>query len=191
MPLVMTNVPALEPVSLAEAKALVRIDTSTEDALIQSLILTSRLHIEAALGIALITQGWRLMLDGWPQHDTLDLPLRPVQSIGAVRVLAADGTPTLIDAGDYRLDAVRAPPRLIRNAGAWPQPGLARNGVEVDLVCGYGASASSIPEPIRHALLLLIAHWYEHRDPIEVGSAAARVPDAINLLLEPYRIKRL
>ena len=51
MSLVMTSGPALEPVSLAEAKAHLRLDDVAEDALLQSLIVTSRLHIEAALGL--------------------------------------------------------------------------------------------------------------------------------------------
>ena len=191
MSLVMTSGPALEPVTLAEAKALARVDGNVEDALIQSLILTSRLHIETALSIALITQSWRVVLDAWPQGDVLDLPLRPVQSIVSVSVLSADGVPTTIDAADYRLDAASAPPRLVRRAGAWPSPGRARGGIEIDLVCGYGASGGHVPQPIRHALLLLVAHWYEHRDPVEIGSASTRIPEAISLLLEPYRIKRI
>lgn len=191
MALFMTSGPETEPVTLAEAKAIARIDTSTEDALIQSLILTSRLHIEAALGLALITQSWRLVLDVSPDDDVLDLPIRPVQSIGALRVFAADGTTATVDTSNYRLDAASTPPRFVWRAGAWPRPGRARGGIEIDLTCGYGADSASIPEPIRHAHLMLIAHWYEHRDPIEIGSAAARIPDAVSHLLQPYRIKRL
>lgn len=55
MPLVMTSPPAAEPVTVADAKAHMRIDTDAEDVLIGSLLLTSRLHIETALSLALIT----------------------------------------------------------------------------------------------------------------------------------------
>ena len=50
MPLVLTAGPAVEPVSLAEAKAHMRVDGTAEDTLIGSLILTARLHVEAELG---------------------------------------------------------------------------------------------------------------------------------------------
>ena len=191
MSLVMTSGPALEPITLAEAKALARIDGAAEDALVQSLIITSRLHIEAALGLALVMQTWRLSLDAWPAGDTLDLPLRPVYAVTAIRVFAADGQPAVVAPDRYRLDTDSAVPRLVRLSGSWPAPGRARNGIEIDLTAGYGATADTIPQPIRHALLLLVVHWYEHRDPIEIGSPSTRIPPAVSALLEPYRIKRL
>jgi hypothetical protein len=45
--------------------------------------------------------------------------------------------------------------------------------------------------PIRQALLLLIAHWYEHRTPFEVGALAEPAPDEVSRLLSPYRALRL
>ena len=41
------------------------------------------------------------------------------------------------------------------------------------------------------ALLLLVAHWYEHRDPGEIGSPEARVPAAVSHLLASYIPVRL
>ncbi|HWK38638.1 MAG TPA: head-tail connector protein, partial [Hyphomicrobium sp.] len=75
MALVITSAPAVEPVTVSEAKAHLRVDGTAEDTLIGSLILTSRLHIEAALGLALMTQSWRLSLDAWPNGRELELPL--------------------------------------------------------------------------------------------------------------------
>lgn len=191
MPLILTSPPAVEPVSLAEAKAHLRLDGAAEDVLIGSLILTSRLHIEAALGLALITQGWTLVLDRWPDRDSLSLPLRPVQSIAAVRVLAADGTPALLDPGSYLADTAATPPRLVRTGPPWPDPERAAGGIEIAFAAGFGPVPASVPEPLRQALLLLVAHWYEHRTPAEAGLAATAVPAALSELLLPYRLKRL
>jgi uncharacterized phiE125 gp8 family phage protein len=191
MALVLTAGPAAEPVALTEAKAHLRVDASDEDTLISSLILTSRLHVEAALGLALVTQSWRLLLDRWPPHKDIELPLRPLQSIEAVRVYPADGAATVIDPGDYLADTASVPPRLVRTGVIWRQPGRAANGIEIDFTAGYGDAAADVPAPIRQALLLLVAHWYEQREPIEVGSPAARVPEAVSGLLDPYRTRRL
>lgn len=190
MALVMTSAPASEPVTVAEAKAHLRVDGAAEDALIASLILTSRLHVEAALGLALITQSWRLQLDCWPDTRTLELPLRPLQAVEEVRVLDAAGTPTIVPANQYLIDVASTPPRLVRRT-ALPQPGLEARGIEIDLMAGYGDEPEDVPAPIRQALLLLIAHWYEHRDPIEVGSPDVSVPSAVSELLAPFRIARL
>jgi uncharacterized phiE125 gp8 family phage protein len=191
MALVLTSGPTSEPVTVAEAKAHLRVDAANEDTLIASLILTSRLHVETALGLALLTQSWRLLLDRWPPEKDLELPLRPLQSIDAVRVLPAEGAPTVIDPSAYLADTASVPPRLIRTGVIWPQPGKAAGGVEIDFTAGYGASAADVPAPIRQALLLLIANWYERREPIEVGSPETTVPAAVCDLLEPYRTKRL
>ena len=191
MALVITSAPAVEPVTVSEAKAHLRVDGTAEDTLIGSLILTSRLHIEAALGLALMTQSWRLTLDAWPNGRELELPLRPLRSLTSVKIVAADGTAETIPSSSYVVDIDGAPPRLVRNGGSWPQPEKAANGIEIEFTAGYGDDAEDVPAPIRQALLLLIAHWYEHRDPIEVGSRETAIPAAVSDLLAPYRTVRL
>ena len=54
---------------------------------------------------------------------------------------------------------------------------------------GFGDTPSSVPAPIRHALLLLVSHWYEHRGPIEIGTAEARIPAAVSALSRAFRGK--
>lgn len=191
MALVQTSGPAAEPVTLSEAKAHLRADGTAEDVLISSLILTSRLHIEAALGMALITQSWMLLLDAWPAGVSVSLPIRPVQAITQARVLAADLTPTILAASDYILEGKGIPPRLVRTGLQWPLPGRAASGIEIAFTAGYGAAGSDVPAPIRHAILMLIAHWYEHRDPIEIGSVDANIPQSVSELLMPYKVPRL
>jgi uncharacterized phiE125 gp8 family phage protein len=192
MALVLTSGPAIEPVTLAEAKAHLRVDGSAEDTLIASLIVTSRLHIEAALGLALITQSWSCFLDTWPPGRDIVLPLRPVQSIAAVRLYAADESLQTVPSDTYALDSASTPARLVRKANlAWPKPTRAANGIEIALVAGYGNAAANVPAPIRQAILLLIAHWYEHREPIEIGAASVPAPPMVSELLQPYRLVRL
>jgi uncharacterized phiE125 gp8 family phage protein len=48
-----------------------------------------------------------------------------------------------------------------------------------------------VPAPLKHAILLLAAHWYEHRDPNEIGAEGARIPDAVSSLINPFRTIRL
>lgn len=191
MALILNDGPASEPVTLAEAKAHLRIDGEAEDVLINSLIMTSRLHIEAALGIALISQSWTFFLDAWPACETVSLPLRPLQEISEVLVRGGDDTPTVLEEDSYSVDVDPQVPRLIRNNAHWPIVGKKANGIEIAFTAGYGDDAVDVPAPIRHALLLLIAHWYEHRDPIEIGSPNTAIPAAVSALLKPYRVARL
>jgi uncharacterized phiE125 gp8 family phage protein len=192
MTLVMTSGPALEPIGVAEAKTHCRIDGSAEDALIASLIITSRLHVEAALGIALVSQAWSYFIDHWPNARDLALPLRPVQGIDAVRVWSADNTAQVLPATAYALDGAGLPPRLAWvGASPPPLPGRSVNGIEIALLAGYGDTAADVPAPIRQALLLLVAHWYENREPVEIGATDIEVPQMVSALLAPYRGRRL
>jgi uncharacterized phiE125 gp8 family phage protein len=191
MPLVMTSPPAVEPVTVADAKAHMRIDTDAEDVLIGSLVLTSRLHIETALSLALITQSWTMRLDRWPGTRQLDLPLAPLRSVSEVRIKDAGGRPDVVPEQSYLVDIASRPPRLVWNNRAPPLPGVVANGIEIDLTAGFGDNAASVPAPLKHAILMLTAHWYEHRDPLEIGGEGARIPDAVSELINPFRTIRL
>jgi uncharacterized phiE125 gp8 family phage protein len=192
MPLILTSGPAVEPVALAEAKAHLRVDGIAEDTLIASLIVTSRLHVEAAAGVALIAQGWSWYLDAWPRGHAVKLPLRPVQSIAAVRLYDEAAIPTALDPATYFLDGAAAPPRLVRHGALpWPKPARIANGIEIAFTAGYGSAAAEVPAPIRQAILLLVAHWHEHRSPLEPGVQPEPLPDMVSELLAPYRTPRL
>ena len=192
MALVLMTGPALEPVSLAEAKAHLRVDTADEDTLISSLIVTSRLHVEAALGLGLITQSWSLFLDEWPAGTTVRLPMRPLQTVSAVRLYDEDENIETLPASGYYVDGKGVPARLVRLGGlGWPPPKRKVNGIEIAFTAGYGDNASDVPGPIRQALMLLIAHWYERREPFDPGSGGIAIPKMVSDLLLPYREKRL
>jgi uncharacterized phiE125 gp8 family phage protein len=192
MPLILTAGPSAEPVTLAEAKAHLRVDDAAEDALIASLIVTSRLHVEAAMALALMTQSWSWYLDAWPPGRALELPLRPVGGIAALRLYDDTGAAITLDPAGYLLDDARLHPRLVRlGAPVWPRPGRIANGIEIAFIAGFGAAAADVPAPIRQAILLLVAHWYEHRAPVEEGAHAEPLPVMVSELLAPYRTLRL
>jgi uncharacterized phiE125 gp8 family phage protein len=206
MATVQTSAPVVEPVSLLDVKAHLRIDTADEDSLLQSLIMTARLHIEVALGLALITQTWSCYFDQWPSTqepraatlhrppslDALIIPISPIKSIDAIRVYADDGTFIALPLTGFLMDVVSRRARVVRRfATALPAPGRKLNGIEVAVTAGFGATSADIPAPIRQAHLLLVAHWYEHRDPAEIGTPEARVPAAVSSLLAPWAPVRL
>lgn len=182
--------PAIEPVSLAEAKLWMREDGADEDQLIQALIVSARLTLEAYTRRFFVTQSWRLVFDAWPESaratSALAIPFAPFQSVTAIRVFDADQNAQLVQAASYR-----APPSLsggrIIFTSAPPAPGRNADGVEIDFVVGYGALASQTPEPLRRAILMLAAHWREKRGD-ETDDA---LPRSVACLAAPYRRERL
>lgn len=191
MALIMRSGPLSEAVSLDEVKSHLRIDGASEDALLASLVLTSRLHIETALGLALMTQGWSFVLDAWPAGGVVSFPIAPVLAIDEIRVRDGNGGADTIAADRYEFAGAGRPQRVVCRDGRWPSPGTRVAGIEIDFTAGYGANPDDVPAPVRQALLLLVAHWYEHRDPFEIGAPQTHVPSAVSRLLAPYRAVRL
>ncbi|MBA5776362.1 phage head-tail connector protein [Stappia sp. F7233] len=183
---IITTPPAIEPVTIADARLHLRVTHTDEDALISRLIEAARAHVEQATRRALITQGWRLYLDAWPPGRIIRLPVSPVQRIDAVTVYDADGMPVALDPGAYTLDGASSPARVRVHAGA----PAAANGVEIDFIAGYGDEAGSVPAALVQAILLLVGQWYEFR---EAGSelATAGIPFGFDALTAGYRAPRL
>ncbi len=192
MPLILTAGPSVEPISLEEAKLHCRVDGDTEDILISSLILAARLHIERCLDLALVSQSWSLYIDEWPDAAFVELPLSLLISLDAVRLYSPSDTFVTLDPGLFAVDAVSRPPRLARHEGqSWPIPGRSVNGIEIAFTAGYGATEDDVPMPVRLAIKMLVAHWYEAREPVLFGETADPVPSTVASLIAPYRSVKL
>jgi uncharacterized phiE125 gp8 family phage protein len=115
-----------------------------------------------------------------------------VQSVAAIRLYADDESLQTLPADSYVVDGVGPPARIVRRSNAvWPTPTRVASGIEVAFVAGYGSAAADVPAPIRQAILLLVAHWHEHREPVEIGAQHVPVPPMVCDLLKPYRVVRL
>ncbi len=187
-PLALTP-PALEPVSLAQARDFLRLDATTEDELLATLITAARLLIEASAGRMLIAQHWRVVLDRWPIGGQIRLPLSPVSAITAARVYDGLGVARPVEPASLTLDALADPP-AVRLVGEVPEIGRARGAIEIDVVAGFGAAAEDVPAPLRQAVLRLAARWFERRGDLVEGQGGA-LPGEIAALVAPHRRPRL
>lgn len=179
-----TSAPAVEPVSLAEAKEHLRVDISDDDDLIEGYITAAREYMEGATRRAFITQTWRLSLDAWPQSDEIQIPKPPLQSICSIVYYDADGISTTWDAANYIVDTDSEPGRVALAYGQfWPGVTLRPiNAIQITYTAGYGDAASDVPQWVKQAIKLLIGHWYENRETVIVG--AGIVSRQIELAIE-------
>ncbi len=183
--------PALEPVALADVKAHLRIDSDDEDALLTAAIVSARVHVESATRRALIEQAWRIYLDAWPRKRFLRLPVAPLISVDAVTIYDFAGDPQVVDPDDYEADVVSSPARMVLAATAPAPVGRAVNGIEIDVTAGYGATSVDVPAALRQAVLMLVAHWYEHRGAVGHDLAVLVAPLGFEALIAPYRLLSL
>lgn len=183
--------PAEEPVTLAEAKAWLKVDGADEDALIATLITAARLHLESVTGRALLTQSWRLVLDAWPAGGEVRLPVAPLSELTAIRAFDEDGDEHAIGLAQFLVGPGGAPARLVLPATVAGMPVLRqRFGIEIDYVAGFG-DAADVPQELKQALLVLVAHWFEHRDAVVIAGSGAVIPFGFDRLIAPYREVRL
>jgi uncharacterized phiE125 gp8 family phage protein len=181
--------PAIEPVSLAEAKAFLRIEHDDDDDVLTALIAAARGYVEAQTRRALVTQQWRLTFDAWPRSGRIDVRPAPLQSLDAVNVYDDDDAAQEVDAAAFVVDVAGA--SLAFAPGALPQPSRRAAGIALDITAGYGDAAIDVPEPLRQAIRLLVAHWYDNRGLIVPGATVATLPATVPALLSPYRMVAL
>ena len=206
--------PSVEPISTADAKAWLRIESgvTADDTLIDALVTAARQHVEDYCQIRLITQTVRQTLDHWPgSKNNLDLPnegrisdyiggdpdyveliARPVQSVSSVTIYDDGGNSDTWNAPNYRLSIPGDRARLVpTDNAAWPSATRRSDAVEIQYVAGYGDAGSDVPDAILKAMKLLVAHWYENREAVVIGTSVNELPFAVKALLAPYRFVTL
>lgn len=179
------TLPAIEPVSLAEAKAHMRIDAgfTEDDVYVQSLISAARTHVESVADRTLIRSQWQMKFDFFPSWD-VELPKPPIMNdTVVVTYVPSDGVYSPVAFTNFRTDR-DSTPAVIRPQwnSNWPSTRGAENDITVTYWAGYGSATTDVPAPARHAILMLAAHWYRVRESV-VDGGMAPVPQAIEYLI--------
>lgn len=193
MPTKLITAPTVEPITKIEAKAHLRVTTADDDTYIETLIKAARKHIEEAiLNRALITQTWEYYLDEFPAENYIEIPYPKLQSITSLKYKDSDGNETTWNSSNYITDIVSVPGRIVLAYGkSWPSLTLyPSNPITIKFVAGYGDAATTVPEPIIQAILILVAHLYEAREMYVVGTTITDVPFSVYSLCASYRIFR-
>ena len=180
--------PALEPVTLAEAKAHLRLEGAEDDAYVTALIQAARQHVEEVCWRGLVTQTWETVLEGFPFCAELDLPGGNLGSIASVTYVDATGAEQTLATSVYEADTLSVPGRLLLAYGeSWPATRCQWNAVKARYTVGW--AVADVPAPIKQAILLLVAHFYEQRNPEITGTIVSKVEFAVDALLAPYRLR--
>lgn len=127
----------------------------------------------------------------WPLVAHLELPMPPVQSVESVKYLDPTGQQQTLDPSIYLADLVSEPARIYLAPGkAWPPYLAARHAIAIECVCGY-ESAALVPDDIKLVIKMLIANFYENREPVALisGTQPYEMPINIAQILAPYVVE--
>lgn len=179
------SAPLAPVLAIADVKRHLRIEHDDDDTYLAELVFQSTDHLESVAGLRLMTQTWRQYLDEMPQSRSIRLTVQPVHSIAAMRVYDEAGDPQAVSPANLELDAVSSPPRLVVHETV--QTAKPINGIEIDIVAGFGDTPADVPDSLRRALLLLVAHAYEFRGAVPVDQQPASEPHGFRTLIAPFR----
>ena len=192
---IVKTAPEVEPFTLEEAKAFLKIDPAftDDDAYITRLIKSAREYCENKTNRSLLQQVRVQYQDDFYQNrcksngsniELLKGPLLGVSEVYIVSIKYYDDSDTLVtlDSSEYWVDFVSYIPRVtVKNS--WPTVKSRPNAVQIEYNAGYGNDADSIPGFLMDAMNMYISHCYENRVPEVVGSGVSRIELAIESLL--------
>lgn len=197
--------PAIEPVTLDEAKKHLRVDIDDDDDFISSLISAARVIAEALLRQTLIATTYDWYLDEFPASANgyynrlvrqmgpgpnwlpngaaiLYLPKPPLVSVASVKYYDSTGTLETVDPSRYAVSTgigSRIQPVV---GNVWPVVRPQIDGVVIRYTAGL-ADASAVPANVKAAMKLLLGNWYENRESTVIGTIVNELPDGVTALL--------
>ena len=166
-------------VSLADMKEFLRVDHSDEDTTITALINAGTQSCQDYTNRHFVVSAFNLYLDDF---YNCDFDIGPVVSITSVVYQdSADAQQTLA-ASKYWADFKREPGRIRFDS----PPDTYDDAFNVVTIAG---TLGEVPQqPIVHAIKMLVAHYYENRRAVVVGTMTSEMPLGVAALLNPYRI---
>lgn len=171
-------------VTTDEAKAHLRVDYDEEDTLITSLVAAATGWIDGPAGWLGHSIGMQTLEARFEAFcgDEIRLPYGPVISpIGSIKYLDGDGVEQTFSSSSYTL---LSDGRVRLNSGSsWPSLYDDPEAVRVRYQAGY----TTVPEPIKQAILLLIGHWFHNREEVVTGTITAQLPMSAQALLSTFR----
>ncbi|KAB1072823.1 head-tail connector protein [Methylobacterium planeticum] len=187
--------PSVEPVSLAEMRAYLRLDPDdggAEDGLVMALVGAARIALEQETRRILVPGRFRLTLAEWPAGAVLPLPLSPVTALLRAGRAGPNGTVAELAPGLVQLRGDGLEVASLRIDPALDPTGAP---LVIDLAAGFGGDGPALPAPLGLAIRRLAASWFEHRGDEPGGGLgggldggrARGLPADVAALAAPFR----
>lgn len=163
-------------------------DDGVQDGVLETYLRVALAAVEARTGKVLIERDFAWTLSAWRDLGAQTLPVAPVSTITALVIVDRLSAETVIDAGKYLLDKDTHRPRIVSSGFVLPSVPVA-GSARIEFTAGFGPAWGDLPSDLAHAVMLLAAHYYEHRH--EAGTSEGSMPFGVNALLDRYRNVRL
>lgn len=181
--------PTAEPITVDQASAHVRVDSTDDQDYLAGLISVARQYIEDITGKVSARATFRVVAESWEALGGQILPIMrsPLVAVTSIKYYAAGATTqTTMPGTDYTVCITTEPGRITLNDGI--SPGLATRPDAVEIVFTAGPERpEQSPPALRHAIKMMVAHLYEERVPVSVQELK-EIPHSLHALIENQRI---
>lgn len=189
MQTVVVSGPTSEPITLVEARLQIATTGGAWDDLLNAYIPAARDVVETLTKRKLLRQTLRVEMDYFPDVIRLEYP--PLAAVTSVEYVDNAGVLQTLSPSLYQVDPGTddRPARIAPAFGtSWPQTRREMRAVRVTYSCGYETAAdlNAAKPSLRHAMLMLISHWFEHREAS--GVAGMETPLAVAICTQPHRV---
>ena len=69
----------------------------------------------------------------------------------------------------------------------WPTTFVRDDAIAIEYVIGYGDTFRDVPSTVRHALFMLVSHYYENRENELIGTISKTLPFGFEALIDSER----
>lgn len=166
-----------EPVSLADAKAHLRVNSSADNSLIEEAIVSAREWVEGFTGMILVRRvvterigafADHTKLRAWPIADDQPLTISYSDTAGVNQAIA-----------DAQLSTAGRPARIYPAAASyWPPRHAIFGDIVVTFTAGF-ADPADVPMILKRAMLTMLTAFYEDREGGEMFAASEKAAMAL------------
>lgn len=164
--------PAIEPVTLSEAKLDLRVDHTADDTLIASLIVAARAMQRNGHAVRSSNRTLELSLSAWPADNIIRLPLPPAVSVTSITYYDESNASAVMSASDYiAITDIEPGVITLAKGRTWPTATLRSIApIRVRYVAGYGTTHMAVPERYKSLIRGLVAIRYENRNEMTANA---------------------
>lgn len=177
------------PITLEQVKVHLRIDDTGQDAAIELMIDAAIALCDGYGGIlrtALIEQTWQQDFAWFPVYE-FRLALGQLISVTSITYYDNDNIQQTLASSVYAaFSDANGPYFKLKDGQSWPSTFYRDDAVRVTWKAGFGTTADFVPADIRHAMLMLIGHWFENREMSVIGEIPAELQWSFGALTKRY-----
>ena len=180
---------------LAAAKRHLNVSSTADDTYIGELVDSATRWLQDRCNRVFVWQTRTLKMDDFADkryvHNRVIYPRRsPLKSVTSIKYVDTAGTTTTLASTDYVAGTGDCPGRISEAMNAtWPAVQGDADNVTITYVAGHTSAAASVPAHVKHALRMVVGHWYRNREAVLTGTISKEIEFGLDAILESEQVE--